>query len=100
MRLPYRVTLRAIGEEDFQVTINATDAEDARRWIRSIYEAEILNVVPQPVHNFRVVEHDVQFNLDSVIYSSDDLHDATAMLEHLRRAWLSGTRYTFTLQHG
>jgi hypothetical protein len=100
MRLPYRVTLRPVDDEVFTVTVAATDTEDARKWIHSIYDASVLSITAQPVHSFRVVEHDVQFNLDSVIYSSDNELDATRMLEHLRAAWLSGERYTFSLQHG
>jgi hypothetical protein len=104
LRLPYKVTLQPSGDpasgdtEIFSVVINATDSFDARTWIHSMYNAEIISIHPQPVHRFRVVEHDIQFNLDSIIYSSDDELDATTMMEHLRKAWLSGTRYTFHIQ--
>ena len=87
MLLPYVIKLQSLKENIFFTTICAESPEQARQLVAKQFNAEVLDVTAQKLCKYCLIEHDKQFNHESVIYSSDDLQQVEIMKDHLNRVW-------------
>lgn len=102
MRMPYNVHFTAADPDTgkpytFKEVYCGNDYAEVRAIAHSMHNAEITDIQPVKLERFRIIENDIQLELESIIYTTDDEIDATEVLNKLKRAWCSGVRYTFRL---
>jgi hypothetical protein len=93
MNFPYLVTMRSTTE--FTDVVCAASAEHARELVQANYEAEIVKIESRPIYKHSLIEYDKDTNIESIIYSSDDLVQVEAMLDLLSRPGFARPRYSF-----
>ena len=102
MRMPYKVTFVAEDPETgkpytFSEVYCGLDTFEVRQLCHSMHNADIMCISPVVIERFCIVETDIQNQLTSIMYTTDDALDAQQTLDKLNQAWASSTRYTFEL---
>lgn len=103
IRMPYKVNFKAFDPETgkpytFQEVFAGLDELEVRQQAHSQHNAEIVKISPVVIERYCIFELDVQNDITSILYTTDDALDAQQTLDKLNQAWASGTRYTFTLE--